>query len=132
MVLLTNQHFMDELTKLFQANKTKGSVWITMKRHEEKPPKEKTAAKGAAKPKPSTEHAADPEPKCLVRATNGKDIKISTVIRHEPRYARVASKDVVRFQLAFATLTKTNMDGLKKRERKGRRGNRKKVPTKHV
>jgi hypothetical protein len=42
------------------------------------------------------------------------------------------SKDVVRFQLAFATLTKTNMDGLKKRERKGRRGNRKKVPTKHV
>jgi hypothetical protein len=32
MVLLTNQHFMDELTKLFQANKTKGSVWITMKR----------------------------------------------------------------------------------------------------
>lgn len=123
MVLLTNQHFMDELTKLFQANKTKGSVWITMKRHEEKPPKEKTAAKGAAKPKPSTEHAADPEPKCLVRATNGKDVKISTVIR---------SKDVVRFQLAFATLTKTNMDGLKKRERKGRRGNRKKVPTKHV
>lgn len=41
------------------------------------------------------------------------------------------SKDVVRFQLAFATMMKNNMDGLKKRERKGRKG-RKKVTTKHV
>jgi len=37
-----------------------------------------------------------------------------------------SAKDVVRFQMNFAMLAKTNMDGLKKRDRKGRRSRKKK------
>ncbi len=44
---------------------------------------------------------------------------------------QVRAKDVVRFQMSFATLAKTNIDGLKKRERKVRKGRKKQV-TKHV
>jgi len=44
-----------------------------------------------------------------VRATNGKHTKLSTM---------VGSKDLNRFSLAYATLTKARMDGLKRKEKK--------------
>lgn len=113
MVLLSNQQFLEELAKLFQTSKTKGSVWITMKRYGERQHK-KAPKGGVSKPKPT---ADEPDSTCLVRATNGKDIKLSTIVR---------AKDVVRFQMNFAMLAKTNMDGLKKRDRKGRRSRKKK------
>jgi hypothetical protein len=37
----------------------------------------------------------------------------------------VRGKDLVRFQLSFATCNKVNMDGLKKKDRKRRRGRKK-------
>jgi hypothetical protein len=49
------------------------------------------------------------EYKCLVRATDGRKKKISTV---------VSGKELVKFQDSFETILKANMDNLKKRERK--------------
>ena len=51
---------------------------------------------------------------CLLRATSGKR-KIRTV---------VSSKEVNRFQLAYAALLKAHLDGLRKREKKGKREDR--------
>ncbi|XP_054927884.1 signal recognition particle 14 kDa protein isoform X1 [Dermacentor andersoni] len=84
MVLLENESFLSELTKLFQKYRSSGSVYITMKRYD-----------GRTKPKPRQEKlAANPiqppaEYKCLLRAHAGPN-KISTVIN---------AKDVNRFQL---------------------------------
>uniref|UniRef100_A0A1E1XRV9 Signal recognition particle 14 kDa protein n=1 Tax=Amblyomma sculptum TaxID=1581419 RepID=A0A1E1XRV9_AMBSC len=103
MVLLENESFLSELTKLFQKYRTSGSVYITMKRYD-----------GKTKPKPRPEKlTANPiqppaEYKCLLRAHAGNN-KISTVIN---------AKDVNRFQLAYANLLKGNIDGLKKKDKK--------------
>ncbi|KFO32926.1 Signal recognition particle 14 kDa protein [Fukomys damarensis] len=48
--------------------------------------------------------------KCLLRATDGKK-KISTV---------VSSKEVNKFQMAYSSLLRANMDGLKKRDKKSK------------
>lgn len=103
MVLLENESFLSELTKLFQKYRSSGSVYITMKRYD-----------GHVKPKPRPEKlAANPiqppaEYKCLLRAHAGSK-KIATVIN---------AKDVNRFQLAYANLLKGNIDGLKKKDKK--------------
>ncbi|XP_022085994.1 signal recognition particle 14 kDa protein-like [Acanthaster planci] len=98
MVLLDNDTFLTELTRLFQKTRTSGSINITMKQYY-----------GQTKPQPRhtkrtliSEHS---EHKCLFRATNGKK-KLSTVI---------SSKDVTKFQMAYANVLKANMDNLKKR-----------------
>ena len=49
------------------------------------------------------------EYKCLIRATDGKGKKISTV---------VGSKEMSRFQDSFETILKANIDNLQKRDRK--------------
>ena len=98
MVLLDNDSFLSELTRMFQASKTGGPLSITMKKYD-----------GRNKPRAARETTAAPsEQKCLLRATNSKK-KISTV---------VIQKDVNKFQQAYANLLKGNIDGLKKRERK--------------
>ncbi|XP_070577491.1 signal recognition particle 14 kDa protein-like [Ptychodera flava] len=99
MVLLENDAFLNELTKLFQKTRTAGSAYLTMKKYH-----------GQTKPKPRASKGDSHEPseqKCLIRATNGKK-KISTVI---------SSKDVNKFQMAYATVLKANMDNLKKRDK---------------
>merc|ERR1711976_1106247 len=99
MVLLENEQFLSELTRLFQKGRTSGSISLTMKRYD-----------GRTKPKPREGRPQPPEPseyKCLIRATLGKN-KLSTV---------VLQKDVNKFQLAYANLLKGNMDGLKKKEK---------------
>ncbi|KAH8027069.1 hypothetical protein HPB51_002014 [Rhipicephalus microplus] len=89
---LTFPQFLSELTKLFQKNRSSGSIYITMKRYD-----------GKTKPKPRPEKlAANPiqppaEYKCLLRAHAGSN-KISTV--------------------AYANLLKGNIDGLKKKDKK--------------
>ncbi|XP_077999553.1 signal recognition particle 14 kDa protein-like [Glandiceps talaboti] len=99
MVQLENDAFLTELTKLFQKTRTSGSVYVTMKKYH-----------GQTKPKPK-DKKTDPhehlEHKCLVRATNGKR-KITTVI---------SSKDVTKFQMAYVTVLKANMDNLKKKDK---------------
>ncbi|XP_065186914.1 signal recognition particle 14 kDa protein-like [Sycon ciliatum] len=95
-----NDAFLSELTRFFTRSKATGTVYITTKRYT-----------GQTKPKPrgvkdEAESSSD-QKMCLIRATLNKK-KISTVIN---------SKDVNRFQMAYANLLKAHMDGLKKPER---------------
>ncbi|CDW53629.1 signal recognition particle 14 kDa protein [Trichuris trichiura] len=102
MTLLDNDQFLAELVKMFQKTRTSGVVSITMKRYDgrTKPKPRKSAA--AAE---QSVHAHAVDYKCLFRA-RCKSRKISTVVN---------SKDVNKFQLAYASVLKANMDGLKKR-----------------
>eukprot|EP00741_Cyanophora_paradoxa_P007188 tig00001085_g6955.t1 len=99
-MLLEPDSFLNELTKLFTKCKTVGSVYITVKRF--------TGPPSGRKDKQDKKGAVAGEEKCLLRATDGKRIKLSTVIAH---------KDHVRFQMAFATILKVQMDALKKKEK---------------
>jgi len=102
MTLLDNEHFLTELPKFFHRSRTggPGSVVVTMKRYD-----------GHTKPKPRDGTVAGQqhqELKCLMRAKLGTQT-ISTVVN---------PKDINKFQLAYASLLKLNMDNLKKREKK--------------
>ncbi|CAJ1073812.1 PREDICTED: signal recognition particle 14 kDa protein [Xyrichtys novacula] len=71
MVLLENDSFLTELTRLFQKCRASGSVVITLKKYD-----------GRTKPVPRKGHSESFEPadtKCLLRASDGKK-KISTVV----------------------------------------------------
>eukprot|EP00727_Mastigamoeba_balamuthi_P009937 m51a1_g5566 putative signal recognition particle 14 kda protein (121) ;mRNA; f:596226-596839 len=113
-MLLDNDAFLSELTKMLVAEKDAGhSVWITCKRYTPftpKAPKEATAPADAAAPKPKAKKTKpdDAEPKCMFRVTNGKK-KFSTLVR---------ARESARFQLSYMTVLRAHMDGLKKRERK--------------
>jgi signal recognition particle subunit SRP14 len=112
MVLLENEQFLSELSKLYQKVKTAGTVQVTMKRYDgrTKPvPTRKTNSsktkKGAAAAAP--EPAQPSEYSCLIRATSGSR-KISTVI---------GAKDMNKFQLAYSNLVRGNIE-LNKKEKK--------------
>eukprot|EP00899_Mesostigma_viride_P018992 jgi/Mesvir1/27094/Mv20779-RA.1 len=115
MVHLEPDPFLNELTKLFEKTKTTGTVFLTMKRSSCKHPTRKnmgeTGKSGGGKGGKSDHHhhVSHDDQKCLVRATDGKKRKISTTI---------TAKEVVRFQMAYATLLKAHMDALKKRDKK--------------
>ena len=114
-MILENDHFLLELTKLFQKQrvKTSGSLSLTMKRYDgrTKPArqltkKQRLEGKNLSTSLPNSPTTSEPlEYKCLVRAVFGSK-KLSTV---------VAAKDVNRFQLAYSNLLKANMDTLKKK-----------------
>eukprot|EP00118_Oscarella_pearsei_P025699 m.308609 g.308609 ORF g.308609 m.308609 type:complete len:118 (+) comp44374_c0_seq1:161-514(+) len=112
MVLLENDGFLSELTRMFEKSKSSGSVTLTMKKYNGKvkpTPRKSKVEKG--------DSAFDPEVnKCLVRATVGRKKRISTVI---------SSKDVTKFQMAYANLLKANMDALKKRDKKAEKSKKK-------
>ncbi|XP_034834122.1 signal recognition particle 14 kDa protein [Maniola hyperantus] len=95
MVLLGNEEFLTELSKLFQKARVSGSVTMTMKRYD-----------GRTKPQPrdGTPAVKDPEYKCLVRAQS-RSKKISTVIEQW---------DVEKFTTAYSNLLKTSVNGLKR------------------
>ncbi|XP_026273620.1 signal recognition particle 14 kDa protein [Frankliniella occidentalis] len=96
MVLLDQDQFLSELTRMFQRSRAKGSVTLVMKRYD-----------GRNRPEPREGKKPLPEPEhhfCLIRATL-RNKTISTV---------VAPKDVNKFQLAYSSLLKGNLDGLKK------------------
>jgi len=109
MVLLENDNFLSELTRMFARGRDKGSIVLTMKKYDgrdkPKPRKAKSARPGGAAASSSSESVS--EYKCLLRAQLSSK-KISTV---------VSSKDVNKFVLAYNSLLKGNMDGLKKREK---------------
>ncbi|XP_023222308.1 signal recognition particle 14 kDa protein-like [Centruroides sculpturatus] len=101
-MLLENESFLSELTKLFQSGRTSGSVCITMKRYD-----------GRTKPRPRASKLTQPLPppsefKCLFRATLGNK-KISTVVN---------ARDINKFQMAYSNVLKGNMDNLKKKGKK--------------
>ncbi|KAI8425176.1 hypothetical protein MSG28_007002 [Choristoneura fumiferana] len=95
MVLLGNDEFLTELTKLFQKARTSGSITMTMKRYD-----------GRTKPEPrdGTPVVKNPEYKCLIRAQSSNK-KISTVIEQ---------REVEKFSTAYSNLLKTSVNGLKR------------------
>uniref|UniRef100_A0A3Q4AEX5 Signal recognition particle 14 kDa protein n=1 Tax=Mola mola TaxID=94237 RepID=A0A3Q4AEX5_MOLML len=96
MVLLENDSFLTELTRLFQKCRTSGSVVITLKKYD-----------GRTKPVPRKGHSDSFEPadnKCLIRASDGKK-KISTVVS---------------LICAYSNLLRAHMDGLKKKDKKSK------------
>ncbi len=119
MVLLENDQFLSEMTKMYQRNREKGSVWTTMKSSLclNRPQRRKRATE-----KDDDEEGEEEEDKkgdddegndnparcCLVRCTDGKR-KISTRV-----YANKAEK----FAAAFTLVQKASMDGLKEKEKK--------------
>jgi hypothetical protein len=94
MVLLDNDAFLTELTKLFTNTKEVGSVFINMKRcklwksnkfnniaDEPKNTEAKDEHKGVHhNKKEMKKEAAEGECKCLLRATDGKKVKFSTLV----------------------------------------------------
>ncbi|ENN70695.1 signal recognition particle 14 kDa protein [Dendroctonus ponderosae] len=96
MVLLENEAFLSELTKLFQKARLDGSVTMTFKKYD---------GHNCPTPRPSKPPLPEPsEHMCLVRAKS-RAKKIATVIHQ---------KDVNKFQVAYSSLLKGNLDGLKK------------------
>ncbi|KAI8463899.1 MAG: signal recognition particle, SRP9/SRP14 subunit [Monoraphidium minutum] len=94
MVLLEPDPFLNELNKLFERSKGKGTVFVTMKRSSLKPRKGKAVV-------------AEADHRCLIRATDGKR-KISTALSAEQH---------VKFQASYALILRAHMDSLKKREK---------------
>lgn len=94
MVLLEPDPFLNELNKLFERTKGKGTVFITMKR-------------SSLKPRKGKKKVAEADHRCLVRATDGKR-KIS---------AHLNGEQAAKFQASYALILRAHMDSLKKREK---------------
>eukprot|EP00884_Botryococcus_braunii_P009727 jgi/Botrbrau1/18756/Bobra.0386s0079.1 len=94
MVYLEADRFLNELGKLYEKAKDKGSVNLVFKRSNLK-------SRKSRHPDPEAEY------KCLVRASDGKK-KISTA---------VPEKEQFRFQDSLLTILKAHLDGLKKKEK---------------
>ncbi|XP_064182262.1 signal recognition particle 14 kDa protein isoform X1 [Anguilla rostrata] len=134
MVLLENDSFLTELTRLFQKCRTTGSVYITLKKYD-----------GRTKPTPRKGNPETFEPvdnKCLIRASDGKK-KISTVVSskevnkfqmivglsrvysclsHNARWDRLQHPPSIPDQdkQAYSNLLRAHMDGLKKKDKKSK------------
>ncbi|CAD6209201.1 GSCOCG00003778001-RA-CDS [Cotesia congregata] len=105
MVLLENDVFLSELTRLFEKSRLSGSVAVTIKRFN-----------GHNKPEPREGNPPLPKPTeylCLVRAKLHSK-KISTVYLIFSLTLIIHSKDVNKFQQAYWNLLKANINGLKK------------------
>jgi signal recognition particle subunit SRP14 len=76
MVLLENDAFLTELTRIFTKSKTSGSVFLTMKKYSGRT---KPISKRAGETK-SDAFELDSN-KCLIRATTGRKKRISTIVR---------------------------------------------------
>lgn len=118
-MLLKNDGFFLELTKLFQQQRVKnsGSLSLTMKRYDgrNKPPakmtkKQRLEQKKSPSASTATSTHESVEYKCLVRAVYGSK-KLSTI---------VSAKDINSFQLAYSNLLKANMDTLKKKAKESK------------
>ena len=118
MVLLENDQFLSEMTKMYERNREKGSVWTTMKSSLclNRPQRRKRATEKYEEKEEEEDKKGDddegnddnPARCCLVRCTDGKR-KISTRV-----YATKAEK----FAAAFTLVQKASMDGLKEKEKK--------------
>ena len=103
-MILENDGFLTELTKMYERNKTIGTVWVTLKRSCMK----RLPKRGA---RPDAAVILDPsgtEWVVLVRATDGKR-KISTAVENAK---------CERFNKSMTTIQKAYMDGLKETVKK--------------
>ncbi|KIK67423.1 hypothetical protein GYMLUDRAFT_156766 [Collybiopsis luxurians FD-317 M1] len=101
MQLVDQDSFLKQLAALFESSKHHGSIWITQKRLSYD--KEDTAMKAG-------QGADDPrEYPCLLRVTNGRDVKFSTTVK---------SSEVQKFYQVYGALLKSSMTTLRKRDKK--------------
>jgi signal recognition particle subunit SRP14 len=96
---LDESRFLTELGKLYERNKAKGSVWITMKSSNNKP----RTKSGRVYPQEDY--------KCLIRAVAGKKEKKKVIA------TLVGADRMAKFQQAMIVIMKANMDALKKKEK---------------
>eukprot|EP00937_MAST-01D_sp_MAST-1D-sp2_P004987 g4987.t1 len=138
MVLLSNDAFLSNLTKLYRSNRTKGKVNVTMKRARPGPDGAErclvraTAGSGDKKSKYSTTVSTDAGARC---ASRGRRLHAQSELpersRNAPSHhscfpcarpvAQISAKDHVKFQMQFNNVMKAQFDGLKRRGGGGRR-----------
>ncbi|KAI0640134.1 signal recognition particle 14kD protein-domain-containing protein [Trametes polyzona] len=99
MQLVDNETFLKQLSALFQSSAKSGSIWLTHKRL--------THDGGDAHM--SSEADETKEFPCLVRATDGKETKFSTVVQ---------PTELENFHAAYGALLKSSMNTLRKRDKK--------------
>lgn len=97
MVQLANDTFLNELNKMFERSNDKGSIWVTMKRSNNKPRR----SKRPVGPPESYE--------LLVRAIDSKKRQLVTL---------VSASGYPKFQQSMNVILKAHMDGLKKKDKK--------------
>ncbi|KDQ62910.1 hypothetical protein JAAARDRAFT_119102 [Jaapia argillacea MUCL 33604] len=101
MQLVDNDTFLKQLGSLFETTREHGSIWLTHKRFR---------YDGDDAAMASAEDGEDTrEYPCLIRATNGKEINLST--RVEPGHLDA-------FHTTYGTLLKSSMTTLRKRDKK--------------
>lgn len=109
MVIVSPPEFLQQLQNLFISARSKGNIQITQKSYN-----------GIEKPKPRdtknnknkiSEYENTPCNKVLIRAKTPKQ-KLSTV---------VDSSNLLEFQLSYTKLLRASMDGLKKRDKAGKK-----------
>ena len=125
-MLLEGDQFLSRLTLMFDMSRTKGDVQLTMKRYNgrTKPTpridrmtlaeKGKSQGRGKKNTQPEYKYRSDSSSleysgdyMCLIRAVY-KNKKISCVVQ---------ARDINKFQLAYSSLLKSNMDGLKRHKK---------------
>lgn len=103
-MLVDQNAFLVRLTELYQANRSIGTVYMTMKRFSGK-----LAHTRKRRPEKMEKAAEGVEPRLLIRAhSNKKKSKISTVVE---------AKELTQFQLALGNIVRQQMEGLKTREK---------------
>lgn len=100
MALLESEQFLMELTRPFQKRWLSGSAFVTLRKYDG--PTKPIARKGSVE-------GFEPSGKCLLRATDGKNIS-----------GVVSSKEMRKFQMAYSNLLRANMDGLKRDKSKAK------------
>lgn len=94
MVLLEPDPFLNELNRMYERSKDKGTIFVTMKRSNLKPRKSKN-------PRTDLPHV------CLIRASDGKK-HVSTT---------VAAGQHAKFAASINIIMKAHMDALKRKEK---------------
>ncbi|KAH8094745.1 signal recognition particle SRP9/SRP14 subunit [Cristinia sonorae] len=120
MQLVDNDSFFKQLTALFESTKDAGSIWLTHKRltHDGE-----DATMDAGDANDSTEYP------CLVRVTDGKELKLST---------KVEPGGLEKFHSTYGSMLKASMTSLRKRDKKREKSRaeevarRKKRLTEHI
>ncbi|KAF9495576.1 signal recognition particle, SRP9/SRP14 subunit [Pleurotus eryngii] len=101
MQLVDNDTFLQRLNELFASSVKRGTIWLTHKRL--------TYEDGDISMKAVDGSADTKEYPCLLRATNGDDIKFSTTVQ---------PGELNKFYSAYGTLLKSSMGTLRKRDKK--------------
>jgi len=101
-MLLDNDQFLGQLKLLFENKRSKGTVFITQKRYSFR-----GTISGDDSPMVDTDQPV--QYPCLMRATDGKATKLSTLVQPEALH---------QFSSAYGILLKSSMTSLRKRNKK--------------